>query len=263
MAVLYSLCSGSKGNATYVGDDKKGVLIDAGIGIRNFNKAMDMADIPVENIKSILITHEHSDHVKGLGKIAETLDVPVVASLGTLEKIIKKKLVSPKTKLFEINKKQFEILDMEIHNFNTSHDSSHSLGYKIKTSDNKNISVCTDLGIVTQQVQDCLFGSDAILIESNYDEEMLINGDYPLFLKKRIASNYGHLSNLDCAKLIYNLIQNGTNNFLLGHLSEQNNSPKLALSKNIEFLGKNGAECNNDYKIEIAPKNSDGKVIIV
>lgn len=263
MAILYSLCSGSKGNATYVGDKSKGILIDAGIGIRNFTKFMSMADIDLKSIKSILITHEHSDHVKGLSKIAEVLDVPVIASLGTLEQIIEKKLVKPTTKLYELDKKQINLFDMEVHSFNTSHDSSHSLGYKIKTSDNKTVSVCTDLGVVTQQVQDALFGSDAVLIESNYDEEMLRNGAYPLFLKKRIASNYGHLSNEDCAKLIYNLLENGTNNFLLGHLSEQNNLPDLALSKNMEYLNINGATCNKDYKIEVAPKNNDGKVIVV
>ena len=121
-----------------------------------------------------------------------------------------------------------EVAGMEVKCFSTPHDTRQSCGYTIHTSDNKKISICTDLGEITPTVEENLHGSDLVLLESNYDEHMLKTGSYPFVLKKRILSNSGHLANNECAKQVKKLIQNGTTRIILGHLSQENNTPQVA-----------------------------------
>jgi phosphoribosyl 1,2-cyclic phosphodiesterase len=263
MSLVYSLCSSSKGNCTYVGNRNSGILIDAGVGIRNFALFMKLAGIDPQAVKAIFITHEHSDHIKGLKKLTQKLGVPVIGSTETLKQLLIKDCVDKSTELYEIHKKTVQVCGLQVSCFNTSHDSVHSLGYTIFTPNNKKISICTDLGFVSGEVSDSLVGSDFVLLESNYDEAMLQNGIYPWFLKQRISGEKGHLSNDDCSNEIMRLVENGTKHFLLGHLSEENNRPDIAFSHTVSKLMLKNMVLNTDFTLDIAPKNSVGKVLEV
>lgn len=261
MTSIYSLCSSSKGNSTYIGDKTKGILVDCGIGIRIFSNYMQSFNINDDALKAIFITHEHTDHIKGLGAILKKWNVPVYASKETLEELISKDVVPSFADLNEINKCTVCHADMEVSAFDTPHDSVHSLGFKINTNDNKKVCICTDLGYMPDNVYNNLKGSDFLLLESNYDEQKLQDGPYPYFLKKRIKSETGHLSNELCAETLIRLIQDGTSNFLLGHLSEQNNHPDIALKTSIFHLDTIGAIHNKDYILSVSPVRNQGEII--
>lgn len=263
MSFVHSLCSSSKGNSTYIGDTKSGILVDVGVGIRIFTNALKLGSIEPRAIKAIFITHEHIDHVKGLKALTKVINVPIYGSKETLQSLIDKDLINPDADLNEINCREICTSDMQIAAFSTPHDTQKSLGFKITTPQDKTACICTDLGEVTQEVYQSLCGSDFILLESNYDYTLLTHGDYPYFLKQRIWSNNGHLSNDDCSKTLVRLIKDGTTNFLLGHLSEKNNRPELALQAALSELLSSGARLDTDYHLAIAPVRSEGNIITI
>ena len=262
MLRLLPLASSSKGNSTYVGTETEGILIDAGIGPRVFQSALGIGG--VENclaVRAVFITHEHSDHIKGLLKLTEMLDVPVYGSREVLVELIHKGAVSPRAKLFEINRRAVEAAGMEIRAFGTSHDSVHSLGYRITLPGGGRAAVCTDLGAVTPEVHNALCGCDTVMLESNYDRELLRGGRYPAYLKRRIASECGHLSNDDCAAELVSLARQGTKRFVLGHLSEENNRPELAAEASVSALTLAGFSIQKDYTLLTAPKMTTGQYV--
>lgn len=260
MQKLFPLASSSKGNSIYIGSSTAGVLIDAGIGPRIFQKALSMGGIAgLESIQAIFITHEHSDHIKGLLPLTERLDVPVYGSRETLVELIHKDAVSPHTRLFEINRKMVEFAGMGIRAFNTSHDSVHSLGFSFECPDGKRAAVCTDCGVITPEVHAALCGCKTLLLESNYDREMLRNGSYPAYLKQRIASAQGHLCNDDCAAELVTLAELGAEHFVLGHLSEENNRPELAAQTSLSALASAGLAPGKDFTLFAAPRATSGQ----
>lgn len=261
MAVFYSLCSSSGGNATYIGSEKNGILIDAGVGIRNYAAIMNLAGLSPSSVKAIFVTHEHTDHVKGLKRLTEKYDLPVYASKGTLEYLIARDLVDSNVQLYEINKHKAQVAGMEIEAFKTEHDAVDSQCYKVTTEDYKKLSICTDTGWITPEIEHSFIGCDFVMLESNYDLDMLENGGYPHFLKKRIRGKHGHLSNDACSDGIVKLIQGGTTQFMLGHLSEHNNTPETALLHTITKLNEFQMKINEDFKVEVAPVRNHGKVI--
>ncbi|MEG0570884.1 MAG: MBL fold metallo-hydrolase [Oscillospiraceae bacterium] len=263
MAFLYSLCSSSKGNSTYIGEAKSGILIDAGIGIRGFADQMKIAQIEESAIKAIFITHEHIDHVRGLKPIAKKLNVPIYGSKETLTKLIEKDQIDSSADLYEINKLSVSVGTVHIKAFATPHDTSKSLGFKITTQDDKSLCYATDLGNVTDTVFEQMFNSDLVFIESNYDEEMLSCGPYPISIKRRIASNNGHLSNEACSQCIARLMDGKTKKFILAHLSQNNNKPELAYLKTVTTLLNRGATIELDYTLDIAPQTNIGKCITI
>lgn len=261
MPFVYSLCSSSKGNSTYIGNKESGILVDVGIGPRAIVQKLNLNDISLFAVKAIFITHEHTDHVKGLKAIGEKLNVPIYASKETIAELYYKNLLPKNADVFEINKREAQVGDVTVSAFDTPHDSAHSLGYKIRFEDGKTVSVCTDLGYMTDEIYSVLKGSDLVLLESNYDEDMLMFGAYPQFLKRRILSRSGHLSNCDCGDTLINLFNDGTSKFILGHLSESNNRPELALTSAVSALLKAGAEYEKDYILRIAKSSSVGEVV--
>ena len=202
--IIYPICSYSKGNSTYIANDRAAILIDAGVSLKTLKKSLVLAGLKKESIKAIFITHEHFDHVYGLYSITKDLNVPVFSSKAVLKYLIVKNYIYKGTKLFEINMKTPNIMGLEVSAFKVSHDSMPGVRFNVKCCE-KRISICTDLGIADEDVVNNLKGSDFVFIESNYDENMLLNGKYPYILKKRIASNFGHLSNIEAAKTIFNL----------------------------------------------------------
>lgn len=259
--IIYPICSSSKGNCTYVCSEDTALLIDAGFGIRNLYKYLSNANFSNKNIKAIFITHEHTDHISGLCSIVKNLCIPIFASKGTINYLLNKNKICPEAELHEITPhKPIYIGDFEVSAFLTPHDSAESLGFCIQNN-NKKFSICTDIGHITSIIKEKLIDSDFILLESNYDCNLLQISPYPHYLKKRIMSNLGHLSNDDTAKFIEYLIYNGVNRFLLGHLSQMNNTPDLALQTVISYLIEQKLKINKDYLLNVAPVRNNNYIL--
>ncbi len=251
MARFLPLFSSSSANSCFVGAGNSGVLVDAGAsGIQTIN-ALAAKGIAPTDIKAIFVTHEHSDHIKGLSALIKYTKSPVIASAETLLAIEKHCNLPKYTVLTEINN-EIAVEDMCVTRFATSHDCAGSSGYFFNMPDDSKISVCTDLGIVTDTVRQALIGSSLVYIESNHDIKMLKSGPYPPELKLRILSDKGHLSNISCAAELPRLLENGTTRFILAHLSQHNNLPKLAENAAVASLGDIGAKRNVDYILSAA-----------
>ena len=256
MARIYPLFSSSKGNCTYIGNKQQGILIDDGVSFSRLKKAFEVNELPLEAIKAVFITHEHSDHTKGLSVLTKKLRIPVYAQAYTLDLLTGSGVINSEgceMKDFE------EICGMKISCFPTSHDTKESCGYRIEFEDGKSCAVCTDLGYVSPIVEESLLGLDAVLIEANYDVEMLRNGRYDYYLKTRIFSKNGHLSNDDCGDFARKLVESGTTKLILGHLSQDNNTPEIAAETVVRHL--DGFVRNSDYILSVAPVETSGGFI--
>ncbi len=258
--VLYPVASSSKGNCTYVQcDSGDAVLVDVGIGPRVLNRLLCEAGFGLSSVRAILITHEHSDHVSGLCGLTKQLkDVPIYAAGATLENLIRRNVVDSSSKLVEVNFQRFKILDFSCDAFSLMHDSVCCFGFCICCG-SKKVAICTDLGCVTPGVLNSLKGSSFVLLESNFDVDMLKNGKYSRALKQRIVSKYGHLSNSEAAKIVCWLVgSGGVKRFLLGHLSQNNNSPEVAIKTVESILSRFDFRRNVDYFLDVAPVKSNG-----
>ena len=261
MAKFCSLFSGSSGNCTFIESGGTGVLIDAGVSAKAIGKALEDIGSGFEKIAAVFVTHEHSDHIKGLPLLANRLKIPIFANAGTIEGILHECKTICESSLFELpTGASVDIANMNICSFETSHDSRESVGYRIHTSDGRRIAVATDLGFISDTVLFGITHCELIMIESNHDIDMLKNGSYPYFLKQRILSQRGHLSNDDCAATLIKLMEGGTKHFVLAHLSKDNNLPELALSTAMGVLHSSGLQQGSDYTIEAAPRFGPGKL---
>lgn len=263
MSRICPLFSGSSGNSTYIASSSGAVLVDAGASLKRLSAAVASAGGSIDEIAAVFVTHEHIDHVKGLKALLNSTNAAVIASCATLEALISADKIPAHTETRAIDSDgKLQILGMEIMRFETSHDCAGSSGYTFILPDNRKISVCTDLGVVTDGVRKALSGSDAVLLESNHDIDMLKTGPYPHELKMRIMSDTGHISNNACAAELPNFLKNGTKRFILGHLSQKNNTPLLALSCAEAALIDMGAENGRDYILTVAAP-SDNRVTVV
>lgn len=250
------LFSGSAGNSTYVkyGDDE--ILIDAGVSCKQIETALSSVGSTLAKIKAILVTHEHSDHIKGLEVISKKFHIPVYINKASLDGIDKESARTAISAFAEI-KNAGDTIDIgEIHAdiFRTPHDACGSVGYRFNFSDGSSLGFATDIGYVTKGIASALFGCDSVILESNHDVAMLKNGPYPYYLKERIMSERGHLSNASCAEFIPHLYKNGTKKVVLAHLSEHNNTPVLAYSASLDAI--DNAEIDpNDFKLTVAKKS--------
>lgn len=259
MARLCPLFSGSSGNSYYIGSRSAGLLLDAGRSARQLTQMLGRCGIDPLAIQGILITHEHSDHIAGVRVFAKKYGIPVFASQGTLL------AMEPSLEGVErwVLDGPIELAGMKIIPFPTPHDSAQSLGFRITTADHREFALATDLGELTDCVKDHLLGAEFVVVESNHDKEMLRNGPYPIYLKRRILSGRGHLSNMDCAGFLPELAKAGTKRFLLAHLSRENNTPSLAGEAALSALTGAGYHQGSDFWLEVAsPENGEGKTII-
>ena len=252
MSKVISLFSGSKGNSFYISCNRTSVLIDAGVSAKSLCLRMEECGIIPEELSAIFITHEHSDHIKGLRVFADKYLIPVYGSKGTLDALDQFGLLPRKARVEVISRNGTDIGDVFVRSFSTPHDCREPKGYVCETSDGKRISVCTDLGYVSPVVKSSVAGSDFVLLESNHDINMLKNGAYPPALKKRILGMFGHLSNDACDELLVPLVESGTTRIMLGHISQDNNSVALALSSARKSLFSGGCKENEDYLIYAA-----------
>jgi phosphoribosyl 1,2-cyclic phosphodiesterase len=260
---VVSICSSSKANCTYIESGGKGFLVDIGCTYKALCSGLALAGRSVENINAVFITHEHSDHIGGLSVLTKQLKVPVYASEGTMNAIIGKGKAAPGADLRLVSEAENAPLNVTAHAFRTPHDSAESTDFTFYDGENK-IAVCTDLGKVTDEVRGNLLGCRFVLLESNYDPQMLtrnLNYSYPL--KERIRSDRGHLSNGDCAAFARELVNSGTVSILLGHLSQNNNTPELATGTTERVLAAAGATRGRDYVLDAAAVTGNGRAIAI
>lgn len=261
MAKLIPLFSSSKGNSYYIGSNGEAILVDAGRNCKQLELALLSNEIDMKSIKAIFVTHEHIDHCAALRVFAKRYDLPIYASKGTLDALIKSNKVDSDAKLYEITD-EIALFDMLIKRVDTSHDAAESCGYHITLPDNRKCAVVTDTGFVTQSALKALCDSNTAVIESNHDIEMLKNGPYPYVLKQRVLSMTGHLSNADCAKILPELVDSGVTRILLSHLSQENNTKTLALDTAIRSLSAHNMKKDIDYIIDTSPVEYNGKSYI-
>ena len=263
MAKFFPMFSGSEGNATYIGFAEGGVLVDAGVSYKRIKAALQNADISLSDIKSVLITHHHNDHIKGLKVFLKNNPVPVVASRETVYALEYLGIINNEYPRIYIDETEFaQFGEIKVRATATSHDCKGSSCFTIFLGDQIKTAVCTDLGIMTEKIKEELSGSQIIMLESNHDPVMLRLGPYPAELKLRIASDEGHLSNAVCAETLAELYEGGTTRFVLAHLSEQNNTPEKAASATRAALMDKGAVENEDYILYIAKKEGTRVITI-
>lgn len=254
MLHFFSLGSGSCGNCYYVSDGEIAILIDAGVGIRRFKRNMRDYGIKVSNIKAILITHDHADHIKAVGHISNEINVPVYTT-ETIHNSIKNNFNA----IRKINNEHirhieelspFNIGSFKITAYKIPHDSTENVAYKIE-HEGKTFSIMTDVGAPTENVNNIITQSNYLVIEANYDDVMLRNGKYPQHLKERITCGTGHMSNKQTADTLAQNFHEGLSHIWLCHLSEENNHPELA-RKTIEFhLRGYGLIEGTDYNLTV------------
>lgn len=260
MARIYPLFSSSKGNSTFIGTEKGGILIDCGVSFKRLTAALSMNNIPLSAVQAVFITHEHSDHVAGLKMLSKSTGLPVYGQKRTLQRLCDGDKISAGSPVIDITGKSVECAGNQVSCFNTPHDTIQSCGYKIRTGDGRDCAVCTDLGHVTPEVDAALTGCRLVLLEANYDEDMLRGGAYPLYLKERILSPNGHLSNHDSGSFAEKLIRQGTTHIILGHLSQDNNRPNIADSTVQSHL--TAFTRGRDYLMGVAPVETAGGAVI-
>jgi phosphoribosyl 1,2-cyclic phosphodiesterase len=225
-----SLGSGSSGNCYYLGTSGYGVLIDAGIHIRTIRKVLKEHSIDLSHIMAVLVTHEHADHIKTAGCLGEKYNIPIYATQEVHIGIGKSRYVEESVNFpREVIEKEvpFTIRDFRITAFEVPHDSADNVGFHIEYGDHR-FTFVTDAGHITETVTRYVRMTNHLIIEANYDEEMLLSGSYPDFLKQRVASPTGHLSNKDTAEFLAANYHTGLKNIWLCHLSRDNNHPELA-----------------------------------
>ncbi len=262
MSKICPLLSGSTGNSTYISTSKGDILIDAGGSFKSLKSAVSNINCDISNLLAVAVTHEHIDHIKGLKTLLKNTAVPLIASKMTAEALSNHDCIPPETEILLADDGDIDLGDIAVSRFSTSHDCEGSSGYTVTLPDSQKCAVCTDLGIVTDEVRQALSGCRAVLIESNHDISMLKRGPYPPQLKLRIMSDRGHISNAVCAEELPALLKSGTNRFILGHLSQKNNLPMLALSTAKSSLMDIGAVMGKDYIMQVA-KPSQNEVVIL
>ncbi|HCA04667.1 MAG TPA: MBL fold metallo-hydrolase [Ruminococcaceae bacterium] len=261
MAKAVPLFSGSKGNSYFIGSAGEGVLIDAGRSCKQIELAMEANGVSMLSVGAVFITHEHIDHCSALRVLVKKYNLPVYASRGTMNALINSAKLEPGADL-HIIEDEAAIGNMLVERINTPHDAAESCCYRVISPDGKRALVATDMGYMTPGVRKAAANSDFAVIESNHDVEMLKTGPYPYVLKKRILSDRGHLSNEACASELCELVRSGTLRLMLGHLSEQNNTPEIALRTSAAELTRAGMKLNTDFTLDVAPGNPTVKSVI-
>ncbi len=230
---ICSLSSGSKGNSLYIESEYGRLLIDVGLSARQICKRLESIEVDPASINAIVITHAHRDHVHGVGVFSKQFNTPIYGHPETLDRI--SYLLKYQQTLVPWQHK-FSIKDFDLTPFKVSHDANPTVGYLVSSGNNR-FAVCTDLGVVTPEVVENLSQAQFILLESNHDPDMLMNGSYPWDLKERITSRVGHLSNHETGLLLKSVINGSIRQILLGHVSEENNTPELAKNTVLEYIG--------------------------
>ena len=227
---MLSIASGSSGNCIYIGNDHTHILVDAGISKKRIEEGLNTIGLTVNDLSAIFITHEHKDHIGGIGVLTRKCEAPVYGTKETLDYILSD------TSMGRLDAERFMpilpneklmIGDMIVDPMKISHDAAQPVWYRIAYG-NKKVGICTELCVYNDYTVECLKGMDALLIEANHDVKMLQVGPYPYYLKQRILGERGHLSNENSGKLLCRILHDKLQAIVLGHLSKENNLPELA-----------------------------------
>lgn len=261
---ITSIASGSSGNCIHIGSDRVNILIDAGISCKMVEQGLKSNDINPKDLSGILITHEHSDHIKGLGVLTRKYGIPIY---GTMETLIAVKntssLGSMDNDLFNEIEPDSDFLlgDLTIKPFSVSHDAFNPVAYRVENN-NRSVAVATDMGIFTDYTINHLKNLDAVLLEANHDVKMLQVGPYPYYLKQRILGTKGHLSNESSGRLLNEILHDNLKYILLGHLSKENNFPELAYETvRMEIEMSDNEYRGEDFPIMVTKRNEALKTI--
>lgn len=260
---LASLSSGSSGNCIYVGNDNTHILIDAGVSYKTIEAGLNELDLTIDDINAVLITHEHSDHIKGLGVLLRKRFIPVYASMGSIQGIYDTNLgridYDCLHSIREIE--DFYINDICVTPHEISHDANEPLCFSF-SYDSKKCAVVTDLGKYDDDLIHNFENLDSVLVEANHDVRMLEMGPYPYSLKRRILSDKGHLSNEACGRFVSRILHDDMKAIMLGHLSEQNNLPDLAYEAvRLEITMAPNKYDGLDFPILVAKRNKISNII--
>lgn len=263
---LCSIASGSSGNCIFIGTEQTSLLVDIGISAKQAETGLHTIDRTLKDIDGILVTHEHSDHIRGVGVAARKAGIPIYGTKGTLEAI---KNCSSLGKIDEGLYREispdeiFQVGDMEIVPFRISHDAADPVAYRVNSGE-KSAAVVTDLGVYNDYIVDHLQGLDAVLLEANHDVRMLQAGVYPYYLKQRILSSHGHLSNENAGRLLCRILHDNLKSVFLGHLSKENNYEALAYETVCTevTLGDNPYRAN-DFKIQVARRSEASEPVYI
>jgi phosphoribosyl 1,2-cyclic phosphodiesterase len=257
------LSSGSSGNAVLLRSGNCAVLLDCGITGKSAENELARAGISPDNIDAIIVTHEHTDHISGVGVMCRRYRIPVYATLGTWKAMINCiGKIDPSLIRYIAAEVPFEINGTRFHPFATSHDAAESIGLIFSGEGNYG-AVVTDLGTVTKHIFDLLSPCSIAMLEANHDEAMLISGHYPEHLKKRILSDHGHLSNRVCGALCAKLVREGKlRQIMLGHLSSDNNTPRKAFETVANSIVAAGYKIGEDVMLHIAERHSMSEELV-
>lgn len=263
---MMTLASGSSGNCIYIGSENTHILIDAGITRKRIMEGLAKVNIKLSEISAIFVTHEHSDHVKGIGVISRNDEIPIYCTNGTKEGICRLGGMGEidKSLLHTVAAdKEYLVGDLCIHPFTVSHDAKEPVAYTVQCS-GKKIGIVTDLGCYDDYIVQNMKGCHSILVEANHDINLLQVGSYPYYLKQRILSNKGHLSNELCGRLIDALLHKDISNIILGHLSKENNYDKLAFETVKCEIDLSASDYkSNDFNISVAARTTPSCMVEV
>lgn len=259
---LCSIASSSSGNCIYVGNEDTGILVDAGISKKRIIDGLNQRALDVEKVRAILVTHEHTDHIQGLGVMARGYNIPIYSTVETINSILRNKNVG-KIPLDLLNPiepdNDFKIDDLTVHPFSMSHDAANPVCYTVSDKESK-VCVLTDIGYYNDYIIENMKDSSIILIEANHDVKMLEVGPYNYLLKQRILGDRGHLSNENCAKLICEIASDKLKHIVLGHLSQENNYPQLAYETVKMII--NEYDMMNKVSLTVASKDIPSEILI-
>ena len=228
--IFCPLYSGSSGNCAFVQYGRTRLLVDAGKPGKTIQDALQDIGVAPESLDGILITHEHADHINGLGVMSRKYEIPIYATEGTIEAIRNTSglgTIDPSLFIAVREEEKFTIKDLTVNPMKISHDAAQPVAYRISYG-KKRVAICTDLGVYNDYTVECLKDLDAVLLEANHDVNMLQVGPYPYHLKQRILGNRGHLSNENSGRLLGKILHDKLKTIILGHLSKENNYPELA-----------------------------------
>lgn len=253
MLTFASLISGSSGNSAFLSDGKTNILIDCGMSGKRLCESLENINADAHSVDALLITHEHTDHVAGAGVVSRKYNIPIYATAGTHNAMSLGKIKNENIRIVEKGK-TFEIGSIGVNAFSIPHDAADPVGYTF-FADGEKVSVATDIGVVTDEIENQILGSSMVLLEANHDVQMLKFGSYPYELKRRILGKKGHLSNDSAAQTALKLVQNGAKKVFLGHLSHENNTPDIAFMTVENILRCAGVKIGSDVVLGVAKRS--------
>lgn len=259
MLKFISFGSGSSGNCYLLQTENSTLMIDSGVGVRQMKRFFHEYGLSMSKVDNILITHDHADHVKAVGVISNEFNIPVYATeqvhRGIQKNFCVRKKIEPSNKRNITPGETFTLGDFSVTPFEVPHDSSGNVGYRIQAG-GSNFCLMTDVGHVTEELEQNVALADYLVIEANHDESMLMAGPYPQYLKERVAGPYGHLSNKTCAETVARCATPRLKHVWLCHLSEENNHPELLRKTMENVLAQHGIVAGKDIEVDILKRKT-------